>query len=107
MFSQFSAVSKTGWKSEMAADPLANRRPTGLCKPYRLSADLRNIVGVDVASYAQLNRLIWAYIKRHNLQDRRDKRYFYPDQKLTRICGLGRLKQARIFRYMRHHMRPV
>ena len=84
-----------------------NKRYTGLCKPYRLSQDLRNVVGVDVASYVQLNRLLWDYIKRNNLQDRRDRRYFYPDNKLIRVVGMGRLRVSRIFRYVRHHLRPV
>ena len=88
-----------------AANP--PRKPTGLCKPWRLSPELRNVVGVDVASYTQLNRLLWDYIKRNNLQDRRDKRYFFPDHKLIRVVGMGRLRVARIFRYVRHHLRPM
>ena len=83
------------------------KKPTGLCRPWKLSGDLKEVVKVDVASYVQLNRLLWNYIKQNNLQDRQDRRFFYPDQKLQKVCGLGRLRVSKIFSYVRQHLRPV
>ena len=83
------------------------RRHTGLCKPWRLSPDLSRLVGVPVASRTQLNKLLWAYIKRNHLQDARDKRYFYPDEHMTPIFGVGRLRCFAMAKYVQYHLSPL
>ena len=83
------------------------KKYTGLCKPWRLSQDLMVLLGVQVASYAQLNRLLWAYIKKHKLQDNRDKRYIFPDSRLFRVVGMGRMKASLLCKYVKPHLRPM
>ena len=43
---------------------------TGLQAPKKLSPELADIVGKKVASRAELMKLLWAYLKEHNLQVR-------------------------------------
>ena len=42
----------------------------GLTAPKKLSPELADIVGVKEASRAMLMKLLWAYIKKNNLQVR-------------------------------------
>ena len=57
----------------------------GLTKPMKLSADLAAIVGEEEASRAQCVKLLWAYLKEHNLQDPENKQYFFPDKKMAKV----------------------
>merc|ERR1711862_560726 len=52
----------------------------GLTKPMKLSADLAAIVGKDEASRAECIKLLWAYLKKNNLQD--------PDKKMAKVSVL-------------------
>ena len=54
---------------------------SGLTKPMKLSDDLADIVGKKEASRPECVKLLWAYLKKHNLQDRENKQYFTPDKK--------------------------
>ena len=84
-----------------------HNRYTGLQKPMRLSPDLRNIVGIPVASRIHLTRLIWRYIKQNRLQDRNDRRYFLPDDRMVRVFGYRRVKCFEINRYFGPHLEPL
>ena len=42
----------------------------GLTAPKKLSAELADVVGKKTASRAELMKLLWAYIKKNNLQVR-------------------------------------
>ena len=57
----------------------------GLTKPMKLSADLAAIVGKDEASRAECIKLLWAYLKKNNLQDPENKQYFTPDKKMAKV----------------------
>merc|ERR1712203_870366 len=59
----------------------------GLTKPMKLSADLAAIVGKDEASRAECIKLLWAYLKKNNLQDPENKQYFTPDKKMAKVFG--------------------
>ena len=41
---------------------------SGLTQPKKLSAELADIVGVKEASRAECVKLLWAYLKKHELQ---------------------------------------
>ena len=58
---------------------------SGLTKPMKLSADLADIVGKKEASRAECVKLLWAYLKKHNLQDPENKQYFTPDKKMAKV----------------------
>ena len=45
-----------------------SRRGSVLTKPMKLSTDLADIVGTKEASRAECLKLLWAYLKKHNLQ---------------------------------------
>ena len=45
-----------------------------------LSPELTNVIGVDKCSRPQVVKLLWAYIKDHNLQNPQDKRQIECDE---------------------------
>ena len=53
--------------------------------PKKLSDDLAQVVKRRVASRTQCLRRLWAYIKKNNLRDSENKRYFFPDKKMAKV----------------------
>jgi len=51
-------------------DEDGNEKPKRVVRhpPFRLSPELSNIVGTDILPRPQVTRLLWVYIKKHNLQ---------------------------------------
>merc|ERR1712133_279929 len=65
-------------KEESKESPEKPRKITGVMKPMKVSVDLAAIIGKKEASRSECVKLLWAYIKKNNLQ--------YPE-KMTRIFG--------------------
>ena len=59
----------------------------GLQPPYKLSADLTDLVGTNILPRPQVVKGIWDYIKKHNLQNPEDKREIICDDKLKKVMG--------------------
>ena len=63
-------------------------RPTftgGINKPFKVSVDLKAIIGLSEASRHQCIKLLWAYLKKNNLQDPANKQFFTPDKKMAKV----------------------
>merc|ERR1712076_288884 len=71
--------------TETSSPSLIMPKGSGLTKPMKLSADLADIVGKKEASRAECIKQLWAYIKKHNLQDPENKQYFTPDKKMAKV----------------------
>jgi chromatin remodeling complex protein RSC6 len=54
-------------------------------KPMTLSADLEAVVGKGPMPRSEVVKGLWAYIKKHNLQDAANKRNINADDKLKAI----------------------
>ncbi|KAK1395114.1 hypothetical protein POM88_014170 [Heracleum sosnowskyi] len=61
------------------------REPRGITKPRPVSPEMQDIVGVPEIPRTQALKLIWAYIKQHNLQDPENKKIIICDEKLKKI----------------------
>ncbi|WOL20388.1 hypothetical protein Cni_G29193 [Canna indica] len=68
--------------------PAAGTKPLrGIMKPRPVSPAMQALVGVPEIPRTQALKLIWAYIKEHNLQDPTDKKVIVCDEKLKAIFG--------------------
>ena len=76
----------------------------GLFAPMKLSVELADIVGKDVAHRRELTKLIWAYIKEKGLQDPENKQYFIPDKKMAKVFGNDRIKGFGMQKYLSAHL---
>ena len=56
-------------------------------KPLALSADLEAVVGKGPLPRSEVVKKLWAYIKKNNLQDPKNKRNIIADAKLKPVFG--------------------
>lgn len=56
-------------------------------KPMTLSPELEAVVGKGPMPRSEVVKGLWAYIKKHNLQDEKNKRNINADEKLTTVFG--------------------
>lgn len=56
-------------------------------KPLNLSGDLEAVVGKGPMPRSEVVKLLWAYIKKHGLQDSKNKRNINADANLKKVFG--------------------
>ena len=56
-------------------------------KPVAVSEALAEIVGNGPMPRTEITKKIWEYIRKHKLQDTKNKRMINPDQKLGKVLG--------------------
>ncbi len=76
----FLRVSINTTKSSMATNP-------ALSKPLTLSPELEEVVGKGPIPRTEVVSKLWVYIKKHNLQNPKNKRNILADDKLKAIFG--------------------
>merc|ERR1712029_1311725 len=80
---------------------------SGLTKPMKLSADLADIVGKKEASRAECIKLLWAYLKKNNIQDPENKQFFTPDKKMAKVFGNDRIRAFGMAKFLSAHLSKV
>ena len=79
------AVKKVAKK---AAKPAVKRKPNAaFMKLMTPSAILGAVIGAAPAPRTEVTKKIWAYIKKHGLQDAKNKRMINADDKLKELFG--------------------
>ena len=56
-------------------------------KPLKVSEDLAAVVGKGPLPRSEVVKKLWAYIKKHSLQDPKKRRNINADEKLTVVFG--------------------
>merc|ERR1712038_2033136 len=72
-----------------------------------VSDDLAAVVGMKEASRAQCIKMLWKYLKDHNLQDPENKQYFFPDKKMGKIFGNERIRAFGMAKFLGAHLTPI
>ena len=68
--------------------PAAKRKPNAaFMKPMTPSSLLAEIVGAKPLPRTEVTSKVWAYIKKHNLQDAKDRKQINADDKLKAVFG--------------------
>ncbi len=66
----------------------AKRKPNAaFMKPMTVSAALGAVIGTGAMPRTEVTKKIWLYIKKHKLQDAKNKRNINADEKLKEIFG--------------------
>merc|ERR1711981_169071 len=76
----------------------------GITQSHRLSPELSAIVGVKEASRGELMKLLWAYLKKNNLQCDDNKQYFIPDKKMAKVFGTEKLRGFGMSKHIGAHL---
>jgi upstream activation factor subunit UAF30 len=74
---------KLKYYENMAAKKLNN----ALSKPLALSSDLEAVIGKGPMPRTEVVKKLWVYIKKHNLQNPKNKRNILADDKLKVVFG--------------------
>jgi len=56
-------------------------------KPLTVSPELEAVVGKGPMPRSEVVKQIWVYIKKHNLQDEKNKRNINADENLKKVFG--------------------
>ena len=85
------------------------RKPSGFIKPTRISDELADFLGKSVGTEmarTSVSKEINQYIREHSLQDPKNGRKIYPDDKLSKLLKISKEDELTYFnlqRYMKHH----
>lgn len=67
---------------------MGKREPNpAFMKPMKVSAELAVIVGEGPMPRTEVIKKLWAYIKKHDLQDPKERRMINADDALTTVFG--------------------
>ncbi|HEV8666987.1 MAG TPA: SWIB/MDM2 domain-containing protein [Candidatus Paceibacterota bacterium] len=66
---------------------MAAKANSAFMKPMSLSGDLEAVVGSGPMPRSEVVKALWAYIKKHDLQDPKNKRDILADDKLKKVFG--------------------
>ena len=71
-----------------AAKKATKRKPNAaFMKPVTPNEKLAAVVGASPLPRTELTKKLWAYIKKHNLQDKKNRRMINADDKLKVVFG--------------------
>lgn len=70
----------------MSETPAKTRKPNpALMKPVQPDAVLAAVIGADPLPRGEMTKKLWDYIKKHGLQDTKDKRQINADEALKAV----------------------
>jgi chromatin remodeling complex protein RSC6 len=82
------ATKKKAAKKPAKKKSAAKRKPNAaFMKPMNPSATLGAVIGEKAMPRTEVTKKIWAYIKRHGLQDKKNRRMINADEKLLAVFG--------------------
>jgi len=76
----------------------------GITAPVTPSADLAEIVGKDDLPRSEVVSKVWDYIKKHELQDDKDRRQINGDDKLQKIFGKKSVSMFEMNKHLSAHL---
>ncbi len=88
-----------------AKKPAAKRTiNAGFAKPLNPSDALAAIVGPKALPRFEVSKKIWEYIKKHDLQDKKNKRMIHPDEKLAAVTGKKPINMFELTKHYNKHL---
>ena len=66
---------------------MAKKAPSKFMQPMKLSPELAAVVGKGPMPRTEVTKKLWAYIKKNNRQDPKNRRLINPDDKLSKVLG--------------------
>jgi upstream activation factor subunit UAF30 len=99
------ARKKTGTKR--AAKKGAKRTPNAaFMKPMQPDAQLGAVVGNNPMPRTEITKKLWAYIKKNNLQDAKERRMINADDKLKPVFGgKGKVSMFEMTKLVNKHVK--
>lgn len=73
-------------------------------KPLNVSDDLAAVVGKGPMPRSEVVKKLWAYIKKHNLQDAKNKRNINADEALKKVFGKAQVNMFEMTKLVSKHL---
>jgi chromatin remodeling complex protein RSC6 len=83
----------------------APKTNSAFMKPMQPSEHLSKIVGTEPLPRSEVTKKIWAYIKKHSLQNPKNKREILADEKLQPIFGTKKLDMFQMTKAVNKHLK--
>ena len=96
---------KSAAKAAVAAADKPKRNMDALQKPLTPSPELAAIVGAGQHPRGQVVSKVWDYIRKHNLQNPKDKREILADDKLEKVFGRKSCTMFEMNKYLAQHLK--
>lgn len=80
------------------------KKDSAFMKPVQCSEALAEIVGAKPIPRTEVMKKVWAYIKKHDLQDPNDKRTIVPDAKLGLVIGKKPINMFKMTSELNKHL---
>jgi chromatin remodeling complex protein RSC6 len=97
------ATAKAAPKAASKAAPKAKN--SAFMKPMQPSEHLAKIVGAEPLPRSEVTKKIWAYIKKHKLQNPKNKREILADDKLQPIFDNSKLDMFQMTKAVNKHLK--
>ncbi len=82
------------------------RKPNpAFMKPMKPSEQLAEIVGSKPLPRTEVTKKVWAHIKRHKLQNPKNKREILADEKLRPVFGKDKLTMFEMTKAVNRHLK--
>ena len=79
---------KTKSRPKARKKKASKRKPSkAFMKPMKLSKSLAEIIGSKAIPRTQVVKKLWGYIKKHKLQDKKNRRMINADAKMKPVFG--------------------
>lgn len=99
------ATAKTAKATKKVAKAKTKRKPNpAFMKPLQPSAALAAVIGTGPIPRTQVVKKLWAYIKKHNLQDAKNKRNINADAKLKTVFGKNTVSMFEMTKIVSKHL---
>ncbi len=72
---------------EATKEATKEKKTSAFMKPVSVSDTLAEVVGKGPMPRTEVTKKLWDYIKKHKLQDVKNKRNINPDAKLSKVLG--------------------
>lgn len=82
------------------------RKPNAaFMQAFTPSADLAAVIGAAAAARTEVVKKLWAYIKKHNLQNPKNKRNILADEKLKKVFGKNEVSMFELASLIGKHLK--
>ena len=94
-------------KKVKATDKPAGGARGGITAPVTPSPELAEIVGKGDLPRSEMVSKVWEYIKKHKLQDEKDKRQINADDKMQKVFGKKSASMFEMNKLLSNHLTAV
>ena len=96
------AAKKAAHKKAKTAKRKAN---PAFMKPLEISKELAQVIGAKSIPRTEVVKNLWKYIKKHNLQDPKNKRNINADDKLKAVFGKAMVNMFEMTKLISKHLK--